>query len=982
MSNILGFLGVELGLNTANFKGGCDKATYAAKQFSGDLKKSFSELGNSFSQLGSQLGASFGPVGGIISALTQGIGAMSSAIKTASGSNVPALLQLAGATAGIGAAAAAAVAGYVALAVGGAHAIEELSRMSEKTGISIRDLQTLKAVGESVDVPLESMARGFRTFSRALVEGGDGSSRASIALHNLGVTAHDPYQALLQVADGISKIEDPSKRSADATALFGSRIGLSLLPVLVKGSQGIKEYSDLVEQFGGKVDKSAVKNTEEWKKSTVALGTAWDGVKISANDALPTLAAINTAMANLVKTATNESTWDVIRDNFSLFTGGGLSAKVTTEHDIKSNGNPQQQAAAKADHDASVQKQIDADKARASEEKLFNIEKEGGTAGAALKHAELEVSRAVADEDFNAATAIQKTIPLLREAADLEKKRKEALLNLPKTTKTEIDEQAVTVLKAYGEAIKGLGPGSAEASRQQEVAATVQKEYNKQVEQGIANYPAAKSALAQYAASVNDASLANAAFAKSGEASKMLVEFSDRMKESTEKAHAVAEATNSIAKAQASLEFGLDKAQKALAAQGSAYDALLLSATATDAEKKNAFELLESNTRLLAADTAALEKNKQAVADKISAEAINKQSELNTKTSDYLSLLSTEPEWQAKAEAAARAEAAAIGLQGAALQRFLDLKKQEASQQHDQVAPTEKASAAVNGPKDSMKDIVAERAAILANAAAWQTDAMSTKAAAKELQALNLKELELKAASGNTMAGIKAGFAQFVLETKNVGQAIGQNINTALNGMNSALAKGIVEGKNFGEAMKAVAKNVAESMIEAGLKILESWLITHIGMSAITKTQAATDAATQIALNKAVGMSAAGVAGANAVASFAAAPWPVDMGAPAFGASMFAAATAFNVAAYEGGGEVGETGLAMLHEKEMVLPRPIAEKVNKMADPDSNGGRRKSMNVSQNFNISTPNANSFKQSQSQIQSKAHLGASKMARRNG
>src|SRR5690348_16264276 len=97
MSNALGTLMVELGLNTAAFKAGTDKATYAAKQFSGELRKSFSELSGSFSQLGAQIGASFGPLGGIVGGVTQGISALSAAIKTASSSNVPAMLQLAGA---------------------------------------------------------------------------------------------------------------------------------------------------------------------------------------------------------------------------------------------------------------------------------------------------------------------------------------------------------------------------------------------------------------------------------------------------------------------------------------------------------------------------------------------------------------------------------------------------------------------------------------------------------------------------------------------------------------------------------------------------------------------------------------------------------------------------------------------------------------------------------------------------------------------
>lgn len=941
MANILGFLGVELGLNTAAFKGGCDKATYAAKQFTGDLKKSFSELGSSFSELGAQLGASFGPVGGIISGVTQGIGALSKAAASVGG-NVPGILQLAGATVGLAGAAAAAVAGYAALAVGGAHAIEELSRMSEKTGISIRDLQTLKAVGQSVDVPLESMARGFRTFSRALVEGGDGSSRASIALHNLGVTAHDPYQALLQVADGISKIEDPSKRSADATALFGSRIGLSLLPVLEKGSSGIKEYGDLVDVFGAKIDKDMVNKTEAWKKSTVELSTAWDNLKISASGMLPVISTSTDFIAKYVAAwAKGEKATDWLKDVGSLLSTGHISTDVTQKDYAQDHAGDD--AAAK-EHAASVQKQQDSDKLRSSQEALFNLQKEGGAAGAALKKAELEVSRAVADEDYEGATAIQKTIPALREAADLEKKRSEALLNLPKTTKSAIDEQAVTMLKSYGEAIKGLGPASSEAARQQEVAATVQKFYNKQVEEGIAGTPQAKAALAQYTAAVNEASLANTDFGKSAEVGKMLSEFSDKMKESSEKAKALGEATSQIGRANAELSFGLDKAEKALAAEGAAYNAMLAALGPNNDEVKKAFDLLVMHTQALNVDKQALLDNQEATDKKISDEALTKQGKALQQELAYTAALKTEPEWQARAEAAALAEAQAIGLSGEALAKFLALKKEQAQASHD-VKPMEEAQQKVQGPAMEMNDLEAQKKFLTDNAAEWQKNSITAAAYARELNNIILKEQQLKAEGGSMMAGVNAGFTQFVLETKTVGQALQQNIGTALNGVASGLAKTIVEGKNFGVEMRNLGKQVAESFVEMELKRLMAHMITELGLTQATVAgNAARKADDRLAGAQSIMVSAKSAAakGWDAGMKF---PFPLDfVMAPALAGAAFAGVMAFD--SFNDGGIVGHTGMAKVHENEMVLPRPISEKVQKMADNPNAGAKGITVNYS------------------------------------
>lgn len=79
-------------------------------------------------------------------------------------------------------------------------------------------------------------------------------------------------------------------------------------------------------------------------------------------------------------------------------------------------------------------------------------------------------------------------------------------------------------------------------------------------------------------------------------------------------------------------------------------------------------------------------------------------------------------------------------------------------------------------------------------------------------------------------------------------------------------------------------------------------------------------------------------AGAGGVASMAAAPWPLDMTAPAFGAAMSVAAMSFApLAAAEGGWDVpgsagagldGRGGMsAIIHPREMVLPADLADVV-------------------------------------------------------
>jgi hypothetical protein len=111
----------------------------------------------------------------------------------------------------------------------------------------------------------------------------------------------------------------------------------------------------------------------------------------------------------------------------------------------------------------------------------------------------------------------------------------------------------------------------------------------------------------------------------------------------------------------------------------------------------------------------------------------------------------------------------------------------------------------------------------------------------------------------------------------------------------------------------------------------------HIGTEASKTTATVAGAATRTVANKAETASAiasaVGIAGANGVASWALAPWPIDAGAPAFGAAMAGSAAALgSVAIAERGlGEVAADGqMAMLHKKEAVLPAWIAEPMRQL----------------------------------------------------
>lgn len=130
--------------------------------------------------------------------------------------------------------------------------------------------------------------------------------------------------------------------------------------------------------------------------------------------------------------------------------------------------------------------------------------------------------------------------------------------------------------------------------------------------------------------------------------------------------------------------------------------------------------------------------------------------------------------------------------------------------------------------------------------------------------------------------------------------------------------KGLIEGtETWGQALAKIGESVLSMVIDQIEKVVEEWLVAKI-MGA-TGTQSGVQAQ-------------AALAGAAGVASMAAAPFPIDMAAPAFGEAMYAAASSFGVASAAGGWDrVPHDQLAAIHKDEMVLPSHVADPVRAMA---------------------------------------------------
>ena len=153
----------------------------------------------------------------------------------------------------------------------------------------------------------------------------------------------------------------------------------------------------------------------------------------------------------------------------------------------------------------------------------------------------------------------------------------------------------------------------------------------------------------------------------------------------------------------------------------------------------------------------------------------------------------------------------------------------------------------------------------------------------------------------------------------------------------------------FTDMAKSILDTMSKVIIDIGVK----WALgedlkndkTTAGAAyrkAVELAASAQTLAASVAKNLGIAQSEAGVAGAAGTASMAAAPFPLNLSAPAFGASMASVAEGFAVTASAAGGfdiPSGVNPVTQLHQEEMVLPASIANPLREqLAGGGASGG--------------------------------------------
>lgn len=142
----------------------------------------------------------------------------------------------------------AAVGSLVSLTKATLDAQDNLSKLSQKTGVTVETLAGLEFAASQSGVELEKVARLTRQFSVLVAESADSTSTAAKQLESLGLKYKDlkdlsPEKQLLALTDALSKFSQQDQVIA-FTSIFGQKM-TDLIPLLSNGSAGLAE---MIEQ--------------------------------------------------------------------------------------------------------------------------------------------------------------------------------------------------------------------------------------------------------------------------------------------------------------------------------------------------------------------------------------------------------------------------------------------------------------------------------------------------------------------------------------------------------------------------------------------------------------------------------------------------------------------------------------------------------------------------------------------------------------
>ena len=169
---------------------------------------------------------------------------------------------------------------------------DELSKLNQRTGIQVEQLQKLQYAASLGDATNEDLNAGLRTLAKNMADTAAGTGRARAAFEALGLTQDiqngkfaNAGDLFLEVAERLSQYADGANKSAIAQKIFGDT-GERLLPTLNSGAKGIREMGEEAQRFGIILSSDIAYKAADFNDNLRRIQTIAEALKITIGTSL------------------------------------------------------------------------------------------------------------------------------------------------------------------------------------------------------------------------------------------------------------------------------------------------------------------------------------------------------------------------------------------------------------------------------------------------------------------------------------------------------------------------------------------------------------------------------------------------------------------------------------------------------------------------------------------------------------------------
>jgi len=195
--------------------------------------------------------------------------------------------------------------GLANLVKGAIDAADELSKLSQRTGIAIETLGGLGFAAEMAGGSMGSITDAADKLNKSLAEAASGQKLASEAFDVLGISATDAAGqtksvdvAMAEIADKFAGFADGPEKAALAMRLFG-KAGADQIVLLNAGGEALREQIEYYKRYSG-VSEETSKRAEVFNDTLSKIGLLSTSLgNTLAASLLPSLQAVADAMLDL-----------------------------------------------------------------------------------------------------------------------------------------------------------------------------------------------------------------------------------------------------------------------------------------------------------------------------------------------------------------------------------------------------------------------------------------------------------------------------------------------------------------------------------------------------------------------------------------------------------------------------------------------------------------------------------------------------------